>query len=64
MPVNLYYTQRVRGFQSLVKLPPPAGGCVTFTARLCRLVSFISKPIAAEHSSSGTFNQKSSDNLV
>ena len=53
-----------RSFHSLVKLPPPAGGCVTFTARLCRLISFISKTIAVEHSSNGIFNKKSSDNLI
>ena len=43
-----------------VKLPPPAGGCVTFTARLCRLISFTWKPIAAEPLSNGIFNKKSS----
>jgi len=34
------------------------------TARLCRLISFISKLIAAEHSSSGIFSPKSSDILI
>ena len=34
-----------------------AGGCVIFTARLCRLISFISKPIAAEPLSNGIFEK-------
>ena len=34
-----------------------AEGCVTFTARLCRLVSFISKTIAAEPPTSGIYDK-------
>ena len=61
--LSLHCTCEAAHFIRLWSCRLSAGGCVTFTARLCRLISFTWKPIAAEHSSNGIFDFASASQL-